>query len=100
MFRAVCLGERPIGFVQWRNGEAPGKVVLWRFMIDRTHQAVGHGRAALGLALCQMKSSGFNVVETSVVLGSSGPLNFYLSQGFFEVGQTTPRGEWVLRRDL
>lgn len=100
VFRAVYLGERPIGFVQWREAETPGTVVLWRFMIDRAHQAAGHGGAALALCLHKMRSRGFQTVETSVVLGPASPLAFYLRQGFEEVGQTTPRGEWLLRRPL
>ena len=100
VFRAVCLGDQPIGFVQWRDAEMPGVVSLWRFMIDRRHQAAGHGRTALALALLQTSSGGFETVETSVVLGPSSPLNFYLSQGFTEIGQTTPRGEWLLRKRL
>ena len=100
VFRAVYLSEQPIGFVQWREAETPGTVILWRLMIDRRHQAGGHGRDALALALAQMKSSGFATVETSVILGPESPLNFYSSQNFEEVGRTTPNGEWLLRRNL
>ena len=100
VFRAVYRGEEPIGFIQWRNADAPGVAFLWRFMIDRAHQSAGYGRAALALALQEMKSGGFEVVETSVVLGPSSPLKFYLAQGFIEANQTTPRGEWLLRRTL
>ncbi|MCA3565171.1 MAG: GNAT family N-acetyltransferase [Methylocystis sp.] len=100
VFRAVCLGERPIGFVQWRAAETPGTVVLWRFMIDRAYQAAGHGSAALALALQEMRSSGFKTIEASVVPGSASPLAFYLRHGFEETDQTTLRGEWLLRRPL
>ena len=100
VFRAIYLKGQAIGFVQWRNAETPGTVILWRFMIDRKHQAGGYGRGALALAFTQMKSSGFVKVETSVVLGPATPLTFYLRQGFEEVGQTTPHGEWLLRRTL
>ncbi len=99
-FRAIYLGERPIGFVQWRNAKTSGEVVLWRFMIDRTYQAAGHGRAALRLVLLLLKSDGFQRVQASVVLGPLSPLAFYLSQGFIELGQTTPSGEWLLSRPL
>jgi diamine N-acetyltransferase len=34
VFRAVYRGEEPIGFIQWRNAEAPRGAFLWRFMID------------------------------------------------------------------
>lgn len=97
VFRAIYLGETPIGFVRWRASEIAGTAILWRFMIDREHQAAGHGRIALARALSQMKSSGFEAVETSVILGPASPLKFYLAQGFVEVGRTTPRGEWLLR---
>ena len=100
IFRAVYLDDSPIGFVQWRDAETPDTVFLWRFMIDRAHQAAGHGCAALKLALQQMKSLGYTTIETSVVLGLASPLGFYLRQGFKELGRTTPRGEWILRRPL
>ena len=100
VFRAVHLGEHPIGFVQWRSAETPGTATLWRFMIDRAHQGARYGRAALDLALLHMKSSGFETVETSVLLGPSSPLKFYLAQGFVELGRTTPSGEWLLSRHL
>ena len=67
VYRAVYLGDRPIGFVLWRNAGSASTVVLWRFMIAQEHQ-----------------------------LGPSSPLKFYLSQGFVEAKQTTPRGEWLL----
>lgn len=100
VFRAVYLGEQPIGFVQWRRSEAEGAVFLWRFMIDQAHQAAGNGGTALALWLQEMKSIGFQRVETSVILGPASPLAFYLRQGFEEVGQKSPRGEWLLRRTL
>jgi len=100
VFRAIYLAEEPIGFIQWRNAEQSDVVVLWRFMIDQSHQSAGHGRSALTIALHEMKSSGFEVVETSVVLGPSSPLAFYLSQGFTETNQVTPRSEWLLRKPL
>lgn len=99
-FRAAYLGEEPVGFVQWRDGEAPGTVLLWRFMIDHRHQSAGHGRTALALALLEMRHAGFETVETSVVRGPSSPLGFYLSQGFVELGRETGRGEWLLSRTL
>src|ERR1700690_2870812 len=80
VFRAIYRGEELVGFIQWRNAEAPRVAFLWRFMIDRAHQSAGYGRAALTLALQELKSSGFEVVETSVVLGPSSPLQFYLLQ--------------------
>lgn len=100
VFRAVYLGEQPIGFIQWRKAEAPRTAILWRFMIDRAYQTAGYGGTALTLCLQQMRASGFQTVETSVVLGPASPLAFYLRQGFEEVGQPTPRGEWLLRRPL
>jgi diamine N-acetyltransferase len=99
-FRAVWLGGQPIGFVQWRDGAAPGETILWRFMIDRDHQGAGHGRAALGLALAHFASRGVVAVETSVVRGPASPLGFYLANGFTELGRESPRGEWMLRRPL
>lgn len=78
----------------------PGVAFLWRFMVDRRYQLRGYGSAALALALQEMKSRGFKMVETSTVLGPSSPLKFYLSQGFHEANQGAPGGEWLLRRIL
>jgi diamine N-acetyltransferase len=100
VFRAVYRGEKPIGFIQWRTAEHPRVAFLWRFMIDRGHQSTGYGSAALALALHEMQSHGFEVVETSVAPGPSSPLQFYLAQGFIDCQQTTPSGEWLLRRAL
>lgn len=99
-FRAVYLGQQPIGFVQWRPAATPGTAILWRFMIDRAHQARGHGWTALELALRHLRSEGFSTVETSVVRGPASPLGFYLAHGFTELGRETPRGEWLLSRSL
>ena len=99
-FRAIWLGATPIGFVQWRDGAAPGEAILWRFMIDRAHQGAGHGRAALGLVLAQFAAHGVGAVETSVVRGPASPLGFYLANSFVELGRESPRGEWMLRRAL
>jgi len=100
VFRAVCLDGQPVGFVQWKDAEAPGTATLWRFMIDRRHQSIGLGRRALALVFNEMRERGFRSVETSVVRGPSSPLGFYLSRGFVELGRETAGGEWLLSSRL
>lgn len=100
IFRAVYTGDRLVGFVLWRNDGQPETASLWRFMIDKTHQKKGYGRAALSLAFAELKSLGFSVLKTSVVLGQHSPLGFYLAIGFVEIKETTSSGEWVLREVL
>ena len=58
------------------QGKEPDARTVWLRLMDRTAEEGGD------------------------VLGTASPLGFYLRQGFEEVGQTTPRGEWLLRRPL
>jgi diamine N-acetyltransferase len=69
-FKAVCVGDIPIGFVMWRPGSAPDIANLWRFMIDHRHQGKGYGKAALMLLCRDLRASGFRTLETSVSLPS------------------------------
>lgn len=100
VFRAVYAEDEPVGFILWRDGEAPGTTYLWRFMIDRRHQGKGYGRAALEQASAMLKAHGVTMLSTSVVRGEHSPLGFYLSAGFVEANEVTSSGEWLLRKSL
>mgnify|MGYP001807942221 CR=1 FL=1 len=99
-FKAVCVGETPIGFVMWRPRCAPDVANLWRFMIDHRHQGKGYGMAALMLLCRDLRTSGFRTLETSVVLGHASPLEFYRALGFRETGEALPSGEFGLSLNL
>jgi diamine N-acetyltransferase len=100
VFRAVYADDVAVGFVMWRPWDQPGTAFLWRFMIDRAHQKRGYAKAALVLVLDELRSRGFGLVRTSVVLGDGGPLGFYLGMGFAETGESLPNGERVLSRAI
>jgi diamine N-acetyltransferase len=95
-FKAVCVGDVPVGFVMWRPRPAPDVANLWRFMIDRQHQQRGHGKAALMLLCRDLRDAQFKRLDTSVVLGEASPLEFYRAFGFIETGETLPSGESAL----
>jgi diamine N-acetyltransferase len=92
-FKAVCVGDVPVGFVMWRPCPTPATAYLWRFMIDHRHQGKSHGKAALMLLCRELRAEGFRKLETSVVLGGASPLEFYSALGFRETGETLPNGE-------
>lgn len=99
-FKAVCVGEIPIGFVMWRPHPVPDTANLWRFMIDHRHQRQGYGKAALMLLCRDLRTSGFRTLDTSVVLGDASPLEFYRTLGFRETGEVLPNGELGLSLNL
>ncbi len=99
-FRAVCADEVPVGFVMWMPDDEPEAASLWRFMIDRNHQRKGYARQAIAQLIYILRDTGYRRVETSVVLGEGGPLDFYLSVGFAATGQTLSNGERVLARNF
>jgi diamine N-acetyltransferase len=100
VMRAVYAGDQPVGFMLWRDGGQPKTAFLWRFMIDKAHQKKGFGRVAMQLAFAELRSQGLGQFKTSVVLGTHGPLDFYLSLGFAETNETTGNGERILQKVL
>ncbi len=67
--------------------ETPEKVSIWRFMVDQRYQKAGIGRAALNLALNEIKTSD-KVKEIEICYDPENPVakDFYSSFGFQEVG--------------
>jgi diamine N-acetyltransferase len=92
-FRAVYADETPVGFIMWRPGDGEGECFLWRFMIDRRHQAKGYGRAALAFLLQSLRSEGVKRIRTSYVADDAGPRDFYVALGFRETGGRLSNGE-------
>ena len=84
--RAIYQGEEPVGFFMWVI-ESTRKVSIWRFMVDKNHQAKGIGRIALGLAVDEIKQdSNIRVIEICYNPKNPVAKGFYSSFGFNEVG--------------
>ena len=105
-FRAIYVGQRPVGFVMLSydvppgNPEFPWRYFLWRLLIDARYQRRGYGRAAMTLVIDVVrKSPGATDFFTSVHPGDGGPTPFYRSLGFESTGEWFD-GEEVYRLSL
>ncbi len=88
--KAICAGKRPVGFIMWESLKGDGKphdYSIFRFMIDRSQQGKGYGRAALIKAIEEIrKDAHVNRITISYVPGNTVSQRFYASLGFEEVG--------------
>jgi diamine N-acetyltransferase len=94
--RAIFDGGAPVGFVMLFDPNIKGaisrsptptdSIVLWRLMIDKSHQKRGYGRAALDLVCKRGLERGASRLLTSFVPGDHGPEQFYLRYGFKPTG--------------
>ena len=84
--KAIYNDSEPVGFFMWVK-ESSHKVSIWRFMIDKSHQAKGIGRIALGLAIDEIKLDP-NIRAIEICYNPKNPVakDFYSSFGFNEVG--------------
>ena len=113
-FRAVYLGEEPVGFVMLHDPRCgpdpsgasnPEKQVpedglfLWRFMIAESHQGRGLGRQVIAMLAQLTRDSGFQRLYLSYGEGEGGPGPFYARCGFVETGRIID-GETEARLDL
>jgi diamine N-acetyltransferase len=105
-YRAVFLGEVPVGFVMLAddvppgNNDIPWRYYLWRMLIDARFQGRGHGRAALDCVVRYLQTRpGAGALVTSIVPGEGSPLGFYLRYGFQPTGEMFDHEE-VLRLRL
>jgi len=70
---------------------------LYRLMIDRQHQGLGYGRAALRALLVYLRGlSGGPDITLGVAPENIGARNLYASEGFLETGEVLD-GELVMR---
>jgi diamine N-acetyltransferase len=95
-FRAIYLGEIPIGFVMLKDStlkytnkiHVNPKVYFWRFMIDGRYQGKGYGKRAMELIIEHIKSRP-NVKEVTLhhepSKGNAG--EFYKKLGFKHTGK-------------
>lgn len=87
--RAINSDGEVIGFLMYvsmeEEGQAPGTYAIYRFMLDRRHQAQGHGRVALGLAVKEIAARpGAAAISISYKPDNTVARNFYTSFGFVE----------------
>jgi diamine N-acetyltransferase len=92
-YRAVYLGNEPVGFVMISDGIPEGHPAylgpyfLWRLLIDARSQGRGYGSAALDLVVEHVRTRpDARVLLTSVVPGPASPVGFYLRYGFSLTG--------------
>lgn len=99
-FRAVCLGETPVGFIMlYQDTETP-EYFLWRLMIDAAHQGRGYGRRAVELLIDHVRTlPRATELGVSAVPGDGSPIPFYEHLGFVRTGEML-EGEEMLRLDL
>jgi len=88
-YRAVYLGEEPIGFLLLDLGMDPDEpgVSLWRFMIAGPHQGRGYGRRVLETVVEHLRARGTTSLYTSYGQGPGSPEGFYRSLGFEPTGE-------------
>ena len=99
-FRAVYMGDTPVGFVMLADDPAEGRYYLWRFMIDARYQRTGVGRRALEMVFDDVRTRpGAKFLYTSCVPGEGSPGPFYEKMGFAYTGDED-EGELVMRREL
>jgi diamine N-acetyltransferase len=88
--RAVYAGGRIVGFLMYDAGEPgdePRESLIYRFMIDRNHQGKGYGRAALALAIDEIRAiGGVSKISISYMPDNPTARPFYASFGFVEAG--------------
>jgi len=96
--RAIYAGDRIVGFLMYDAGrirDKPREALIYRFMIDRTYQGEGYGRAALSKALDEIRAIP-EVRKISISYMPDNPVAklFYASFGFAEAG-TDDDGEMI-----
>jgi diamine N-acetyltransferase len=87
--RAVYAGGEPVGFLMYDVSDEGKKreALIYRFMIDRRHQGKGYGRAALVLALDEIRAiPKVRKVSISYMPDNTVAKAFYASLGFVEAG--------------
>ncbi len=88
--RAIYAGKKVVGFLMYERQieeGAPQDYALLRMMIDRRRQGRGFGRAALSLALKEMRvNPQLRRVLTYYWPSNAVARDFYASFGFREIG--------------
>lgn len=100
--RAIYAGDTVVGFLMYDIPEVDDEdqsVSIYRFMIDREYQGKGYGRAALNLAIEEIRQiPGIEKILISYVHGNERAKRFYASFGFAEL--PSKDGDWELVAEL
>lgn len=88
--KGIFFGDEPVGFMKLADpvtgeDEFNGMYFLWRFMIDKSLQGKGYGKAALKKILDYVRiRPDAEYLYSSYEPGEHGPENFYLEKMGFE----------------
>lgn len=90
--RAIYAGDTVVGFMMYdvpAASEQPREASIYRFMIDSKQQGKGYGRAALALAIAEIRTiPDIETISISYLRGNEIAKAFYASFGFVETGDT------------
>lgn len=93
-FRAIYVNDVLVGFILVDANLVTNKFMLWRFMLDKSHQFKGYGRKAIETLVIELKKEfSITTLFTSVVSSDEGPLAFYTSCGFVATGHLVDERE-------
>jgi GNAT superfamily N-acetyltransferase len=101
-YRAIYADDRPVGFLMlsWNVPPGPPRIIgpwfLWKLLIDRHHQRLGYGSAAVALAVELVRANGGSELLVSYEEGDGGPEHFYKRLGFRPTGDVDDAGEIIL----
>ncbi|MDO3409907.1 GNAT family N-acetyltransferase [Saccharibacillus sp. CPCC 101409] len=80
---AVCLDDRPVGFMLLRRDPESGSLFLWQFLIDQRCQGRGCGRKAMELIIERARTDGRSPRMTLTCdEDNEAAKNLYRSLGF------------------
>ncbi len=87
-YRAIYVGEQPVGFVMLSIDTLATTYYLWRFMIADGQQHRGYGRAAIWALVEHVRGlPGATELLVSWVPADGGPEPFYRDLGFVPTGE-------------
>lgn len=88
--RAIYAGDDIVGFLMYDMPEPddePAEAQIYRFMIDKTHQGKGYGRAAIEAAIAEIRRDPrIRIVSIGYMPDNEVAQSFYASLGFVETG--------------
>ena len=84
---AIYADDALVGFIMMGYYEERKQYTLWKFLIDKSHQNKGYGRAALVQGIAYLRDEfGVNEVYTGVLPGNEVAKRLYVSVGFAQTG--------------
>lgn len=96
---AIFARRTMVGFLVWGLSPEDGRPWLYRFMIDRQHQRLGYGRAALLRLLDDLRKQGLPELNVGYHRDNHAAAHLYHSVGFEPRGLAS-WGELMSRIDL